>query len=105
MAAIIAAVALASTGAVSSASPADAAYNCTTGYTAQGFAYGKCLTPHPGGSRYRVAVVCQNRITRAGHTVYGNTVRVNDTYPSTITGCGSILEKYVGNPWTQTVWD
>ena len=105
MAVATATVALAIASVVSSTSPANAAYNCTVGKTAQGYVYGKCLTPHPGGSRYRVVTLCQNWVTAASRTVYGNTVRVNDTYPSTITGFGNILEHYTGTPWTQTIWD
>ena len=83
------------------AAPADAALNCRTGYTAQGFAFGKCTSP-VNGSYYRVAVLCQNWVTRASYVRYGNRVHVNAQHPSTVTGCNA-FEAFYGTPWTQTV--
>lgn len=96
-------VALSSSVLVSSPS-AEAALNCSVGYSPQGWAWGKCLTGQPRGDKYRVVVICQNRVTRAAYYKYGNIVRVGNTYPSTVDGCG-FLEQYLGDPRTQTIWE
>lgn len=99
----VAAVGVAAVPAIVAAQPASAALNCTTWYSAQGYAQGKCLTGESGGNYYRVKVLCQNWFTRASRTVSGNTVHVNATYPSTVDGCGA-FESYYGQPWIQTMW-
>ncbi len=102
----VAALTVAATAQVadSATGEANAAYNCTTWYASTGFAHAKCLTGEPGGNRYRVGVWCQHNITKASRAVYGDIKHVNDSPPSTVTGCG-FLESYYGSPWAQTVWD
>ena len=85
--------------------PASAALSCQTGYNSNGWAWGKCTQPQPGGNNYRVVVLCQNKVTRSSYFKYGDMRSVYEQSPSTVNGCNSWLDQYVGNPSTQTVWN
>ena len=90
--------------AVATAAPAQAAYSCTSWETPQGWIYGKCLNGEPNGNYYRVHIVCANWFGTGSYVKNGTIVNVNDSIPSSITGCGA-FERYYGSPWTETMWN
>lgn len=89
---------------VAVAAPAQAAYNCTTWYSSQGWAHGQCVTGEPDGNYYRVNVLCANIFNAQSYKVYGTVVNITDQQPSTAGGCDS-GDHYYGNPWIQTMWN
>jgi hypothetical protein len=83
---------------VAAAAPANAVYNCVTGFSSVG-PYAKCGAP--ANSVYRVAILCQNYFTFVANPKYGNWVNTNSSTPSTIQGC-AWFEHYYGSPWVNS---